>query len=113
MSRRPTKQLTMTFVLRTLARVQMMTRLNQKLLAKALLPHRHRHDVQYLSEYLGDVASCMGKVERRRHPACVECGDENMRDHHGARYCSNKCRQRAYRKRNGVTLHSSGSENET
>jgi hypothetical protein len=101
MSRRPTRQLTLEFVLRTLTRLRMMTRLDTELLAKELLPHRR--DVQFLAEYLDDVAEYMMRlgVDPNKHPNgnCAQCGDEIGSNHNGARYCSNRCRQRAYRLR--------------
>jgi hypothetical protein len=40
-------------------------------------------------------------VDPNAHPngACPECGKDIGRDHNGARYCSDRCRQRAYRVR--------------
>jgi hypothetical protein len=103
--RPPTKQLTLQFVLRTLKRLQMVTRLDQELLAKELLPYCR--DVQGLGEYLTDVAECMNKHRREQgidpdaHPNgnCRQCGEAIWCDHNGARYCSRRCRQRAYRLR--------------
>jgi predicted nucleic acid-binding Zn ribbon protein len=101
MSRQPTRQLTLEFVLRTLARLRMVTRLDQTDLAQALAGHRK--DVQFLGEYLEGVASEMKRLGyiSNRHPNgdCVECGHEIGVDHNGARFCSSRCRQRAYRKR--------------
>jgi hypothetical protein len=68
----------------------MMTRLDEKLLAEELAS---RHvDVRSLSEYLGDVAYYMGPCHTPR-PNCPQCGREILRNHNGARYCSNRCRQ--------------------
>jgi hypothetical protein len=101
MSRRPTRQLTLQFVLRTLKRLQMMTRLDHELLAKELLAYRV--EVGGLGQYLEDVAYYMKKqgFDPSAHPNrnCAQCGGENGRDHNGARYCSTRCRQRAYRLR--------------
>jgi hypothetical protein len=59
MSRRPTRRLTLQFVRRTLARLRMVTRLDHEKLAVALLPYRD--EVQYLGDYLNDVAYYMKK----------------------------------------------------
>jgi hypothetical protein len=78
----------------------MITRLDQEGLAKQLMGHRN--DVRFLANYLDDVGHYMmemGAEETRKHPQCIECGAENRRDHNGAKYCSDKCRQKAYRKR--------------
>jgi hypothetical protein len=99
MSRPPTRDITLQFILRTLARLQMITRLDQELLAKDLEPHLTKGRVDFLGTFLDDVAHYMKKTEDRRHPTCMECGGENMRDHNGMRYCSDRCKQLAYRKR--------------
>lgn len=100
MSSRPTRQLTWPFVLRTLARLNMMTRLDEWLaeefVAKGV-------NVQGLGEYLMTVAEYMRGMgfDPNRHPNgnCAHCGEEIGCDHNGARYCSSRCRQRAYRLR--------------
>ena len=99
MSRPATKQLTLRFVLRTLARLRMMTRLDQEQLAKQLMTRRT--DVQFLGEYLDTVSAYMKKHGFKPYPDvnCPECGNKVERDHNGARYCSERCRQSAYRKR--------------
>jgi hypothetical protein len=102
MSRPPTRPITLRVVRRTLTRLQTMTRLDQAKLAKQLLPYRH--NVQFLAQYLEDVSYYMRQQgydpnPQQRHPKCLHCGGENSRDHNGARYCSDRCRQRAYRLR--------------
>jgi hypothetical protein len=95
MSRPATKQLTLRFVLRTLARLQMMTRIPPQTLAKEVGPHCPQ--LRGLGDYMSDVASYM----EREHDEwrCEKCGSSNRPDHNGAKYCSARCRQRAYRKR--------------
>jgi hypothetical protein len=113
MGRRPTRQLTLQFVLRTLKRVQEMTRLDEKLLAETLVAERAPPDVQGLGEYLETVGHFMQKLgfDSNKHPNgnCAQCGDEIYRDHNGARYCSDRCKQRAYRLR----LNGRGGNGET
>src|SRR5215470_11275606 len=111
MSRPPTKQLTLQFVLRTLARMQMVTRLNDKLTAKVLLPHLNRTEVRHIAglgqflleigEYLEEEKQAAGIPEYpyTHGGKCLACGKEISRDHNGAKYCTDRCRQRAYRKR--------------
>jgi hypothetical protein len=103
MSRPPTRQLTWQFVLRTLARLKMMTRLDQKWVAKELLAkgmdlHGLGTWLQDIEEYIRDFQREAG-VDPYAHPNgnCPQCGNDIGRDHNGARYCSDKCRQRAYR----------------
>ena len=103
MSRPPTRRLTLQFVLRTLKRVQMITRLDAEHLAEALIALPAPPGVQGLGEYLDDVGECMRKkgYDPNAHPSgnCAQCGNEITRDHNGAHYCSNRCKQRAYRLR--------------
>jgi predicted nucleic acid-binding Zn ribbon protein len=98
--RRSTKQLALQFVPRTLVRLRMVTRLDHERLAKVLIPYRD--EFGFLGEYLVDVAHYMrqhGGDGRHPNGDCPECGKAIDRDHNGARYCSNRCKQRAYRKR--------------
>jgi hypothetical protein len=105
MSRRPTRQLTWQFVLRTLARVRMMMRLDAKQLAKQLV--ENGVSMQGGDTFLSDIGDYMKEIDRdfyvngsgRRHDKCAQCGQEIMCDHNGAIYCSRECRQRAYRVR--------------
>jgi hypothetical protein len=106
--RPPTRQLTWDFVLRTFARLRMMTRLDQKSLATALVddPVKARQsDIHRLSDWLRDLHAYMAElgydsnVAGRKNDNCAVCGEEILRDHNGAIYCSQKCRQRAYRER--------------
>jgi len=79
----------------------------QEDVAAALLKHctqRERADVPFIGQYLVDVWELYCKAEEAAEPRCAECGnsihewkDEFARS--DARYCSQKCRQRAYRKR--------------
>jgi len=96
---------TLQSIRRTLVRLNTVTRYSEEAIAKALLPHVKADQIQFLSEYLSDVAELMRKddvVVRR----CAECGD-SIPSRTDARYCSPRCRQRAYRKR-VTALASSG-----
>jgi hypothetical protein len=82
----------------------MMTRLDRELLAKEFAACRI--DVQGLGEFLTDVADFARTkhgFDPSAHPNgnCAFCGGYNGRDHNGAKYCSSRCRQRAYRARLG------------
>src|SRR5271165_1243161 len=106
--RRATKQLSEKFILGTLDRLRMITRYNVEVIADLLIKSRYpltgRHDTQFLGEYLIDVSQViqekLGYDPDRQfiHP-CDECGEDVDRNHNGARFCSNACRQKAYRKR--------------
>lgn len=101
MGRPPTRQLTLRFVLRTLERLRMVTRLDDKNLAEELKAAGWRlNDVAFLGQYLLNVVELNGGLNHD-HPNgnCPQCGHDIGRDHNGARYCSNRCRQRAYRLR--------------
>jgi hypothetical protein len=95
----------MQFVLRTLTRVQMMTRLDPQLLAEDLRRQDSKacHDVLGAMTFFEDVAEYLKQqgFDPYAHPngKCRHCGDDILRDHNGAHYCSNACRQRAYRLR--------------
>jgi hypothetical protein len=89
---------------------------------------REREDVDFIGQFLVDVSDLNRKAEAEAEPRCCECGDSiyNKKDPNrkiakllgvcsatieqdigqkhsamrsDARYCSPKCRQRAYRKR--------------
>jgi hypothetical protein len=91
------------FVLRTLKRMrQLSMQLTPEALAEILAKLVHPSELNGLSTYLSDVFELMKK--QHEHRRCVECGGEldcvtsyNVRPE--ARYCSSKCRQRAYRTR--------------
>jgi hypothetical protein len=93
--------LTLRSILRTLARLRILTRVPTEDLADALVPHMKPGDVRFLAEYLHDVAELMGK--RRPQRQCLECGKLldsaffSLRS--DARYCSAECRQASFRKR--------------
>jgi hypothetical protein len=105
MSRRPTRQLTWQFVLRTFKRVEMISRrYSSDAMAKALV----ERGVEIPSpQYMDDIWQLMCKLKKAAgvdpgaHPNgnCPQCGHDIGRDHNGARYCSTRCRQRAYRVR--------------
>jgi predicted nucleic acid-binding Zn ribbon protein len=64
-------------------------------------------DLWFVATWLGDVCEPGGVIREyeysKPHLACVVCGKDShrleVRRH--ARYCSDRCRQRAYRARNG------------
>jgi hypothetical protein len=102
MSRPPTRQLTLQFVLRTFERLRMIAaRYDAEALAKHVAPYSDL--IMGSAEYADDVLYYMRemKLPPHKHPNgnCAECGKEIMRDHNGAIYCSRECRQRAYRVR--------------
>jgi endogenous inhibitor of DNA gyrase (YacG/DUF329 family) len=106
MSRPPTRQLTLQFVLRTFKRVDMIAaRYSAEAIAKALI--ERGADLGCPAEYLRDIWEYMRDLKREAgvdihaHPNgnCPQCGHDIGRDHNGARYCSNRCKQRAYRLR--------------
>jgi hypothetical protein len=98
------KPLTSKFILRTLERMKMVTRYDAKTIADLLLKNKHRAiNPQFLGTYLDDVSQLMGRDSNAHpHGPCDECGGSISLDHNGARFCSNACRQKSYRKR--VTL---------
>ena len=79
----------------------------QEDVAAALLKHcteRERGDAYLVGSFLDDVQQINRKAENDAEPRCCECGgnicdakDRSVRS--DARYCSPKCRTRAYRKR--------------
>jgi hypothetical protein len=105
MSRRPTRQLTWQFILRTFKRVDMIaTRYSAESIAEGLV---ERGVDLGAFEYMSDTADYMREFQRKAgvdpyaHPNgnCAQCGEKISRDHNGAIYCSRECRQRAYRVR--------------
>jgi predicted nucleic acid-binding Zn ribbon protein len=64
-------------------------------------------DLWFVATWLGDMCEQGGAIpeyERSKpHLACVVCGEDSHRleTRQHARYCSDKCRQKAYRLRNG------------
>jgi hypothetical protein len=106
MGRTPTRQLTWQFVLRTFKRVDIISRrYSSEAIAKALV--ERGVEIGCSPEYLSDIAEYMRKFQREAgvdpyaHPNgnCPQCGHDIDRNHNGARYCSTRCRQRAYRVR--------------
>jgi hypothetical protein len=107
MSRRPTKQLTWAFVLRTFKRVDMIAaRYDAEDLAKWLVDRGEEERLGH-AQYLNDVWEYVCSYQRElgrdpyAHPNgnCRQCGKEISCDSNKAIYCSRKCRQRAYRVR--------------
>src|SRR4051794_14019573 len=102
--------ISLSFILRTLERLNTVSRISEKELGEALLPYQghKRHNVRFLGQYLLDLWELGIRDIEKDEPErlCAECGRENNRDHRGAKYCSHRCRQRAYRNR--VTLRKPG-----
>ena len=79
----------------------------QQDVAAALLKHysqRERGDVPLAGQFLTDLWDRYQASEREAEPRCLQCGESvhDTKDNLAradARYCSPKCRQRAYRKR--------------
>src|SRR5262249_349598 len=75
--------------------------------AAALLKHcsqREREDVPFVGQYLVEVWELYKGPESDAEPRCCECGTNIYDSKDGVarrdtRYCSQACRQRAYRKR--------------
>lgn len=85
------------WVRRTLARVRWLAdRVDAEELANVLVAHggAQRDNVQYLHDYLGEVHEYLTRV--RPEPKCTVCGIERVGPRPDARYCSPRCRQRAY-----------------
>ena len=63
-------------------------------------------DLAFVAKWLTDVAH-VGKVKEYDFAArkCIVCG-EFARDRSHSKYCSNRCRQKAYRQRNGLNAAS-------
>jgi hypothetical protein len=90
--------------------------------AAALAPHVEGSLIQELGEFLETVAYYMKKIQTKEQydplPKCIECGKDIEHDltvyetyRKDVRYCSPRCRQRAYRKR--VTENNSNRAKET
>jgi hypothetical protein len=106
MSRRATRELTWEFVLRTFKRVDMIqARYGDEAIAKAFV--ERGVDLPCSAAFLSDVWEAMRDLKKKAggdiyaHPNgdCPQCGKDIGRDHNGARYCSTRCRQRAWRER--------------
>jgi hypothetical protein len=85
--------------------------------AAAMMKHcsrRERDKAAFVGTFLDNIFQLNHKAESEAEPRCCECGG-NIFDAKGtslgradARYCSQVCRQRAYRKRRVTVLHSGG-----
>jgi hypothetical protein len=104
-------------ILRTLERLRRLTYYAPEAIAEAISPHFRIQDVVEAIVHLEDVAKCMDKKMQWK---CAECGRDMhanidptnrvrvfRRVRRNARYCSAKCRQKAYRKRKHVTATAS------
>ena len=103
------KTLSHQFARRTLARMTMLTEVDKKQFAAAMSEMKIARTYLYsIGRWLQEIASLMPQTS-----SCAECGEEMtvvilentklLKYRADARYCSRKCRQRAYRKR--VTEH--------
>jgi hypothetical protein len=64
-------------------------------------------DIACVAKWLTDVAH-VGKVKEydfAKAPKCIVCG-ELARNRSHSKYCSSRCRQKAYRQRNGLNAAS-------
>lgn len=100
-TKQPTKSApTLRSALRTLTRLKATAQAPCEEAAKAFLGYHTADSIQCLGEYLIDVAGIMARLAKR---PCASCGKEITSRLYGARpdarYCSHRCRQRAYRKR--------------
>ena len=91
-------------VLRTLARVEALEKLGRyEDVAAALAPHVNGMRIQGLGEFLDTVACYMKKLqtEEQYSPSrlCVVCDRDIDSERANVRFCSPKCRQKAYRER--------------
>src|SRR5262249_31602541 len=91
--------------LRTLARLQVLTRLTNEVFADVMAeraPHVRAGDIFFLANFLEGVATAMAK-RQEQYRCCAVCGNaiegKYCKARPDARYCSSKCRQRAYRDR--------------
>ena len=54
-------------------------------------------------ELASEFSTAMGKAQIGRNDPCEQCGNEFINEHHETgrkqKYCSQRCRQKAYRKR--------------
>jgi hypothetical protein len=72
----------------------------------------HAGDLWFVATWLDDIAQSGVREYEESKPClkCVVCGNDShrleVRRH--ARYCSDKCRQRAYRQRNGLSKRTQG-----
>jgi hypothetical protein len=93
--------LTWPFIVRTLKRLKMVAaEIDAETLARELVARGCMSIPPY--EYLSDVFDYLREIaDPNAHPngACRYCGKEIYRDSNAAIFCSNKCRQRAYRLR--------------
>jgi predicted nucleic acid-binding Zn ribbon protein len=91
-------------VLRTLARVEALGKLGRNEdVAAALAPHLNGCRIQGLGEFLVDVAYYMKKIQTQEQYSpsrlCVVCDRDIDSERANVRFCSPKCRQKAYRER--------------
>jgi hypothetical protein len=91
-------------VLRTLARVEALGKFGHyEDVAAALAPHVNGCRIQGLGEFLDTVACYMKKLQTAEQydpcRKCAVCDREMDSGRANVRFCSPKCRQKAYRKR--------------
>jgi hypothetical protein len=101
--------------LRTLERLRVLTQVPAETLAEAIFAHVRVAQIVEMMAFLEKVARLMDKKMQWK---CVECGQEMWakiqmtkngptKEHRhirrDARYCSQSCRQKAFRKRKRVT----------
>src|SRR5262245_23309801 len=110
MGRPVTRPITWKFILRTLKRLDIVAaRIDAELLAKELMARGVEIPCpQYLDDTWYYWCKLMKEAGRdpNAHPNgnCPQCGEDIGRDHKGAKYCSNRCKQRAYRERLNINV---------
>jgi hypothetical protein len=115
-------------VLRMLERLRVFaTCVPPETLAEAIFPHIRVDQLVEAHQYLGEVANCIHQqMLAQMQWKCAACGNdiwftedltrrrrEFRRVRRNARYCSQACRQKAYRKRKSVTAIPSNTEAKT
>jgi hypothetical protein len=94
-------EVTWEFVRRTLERLRIVsTKIDARILAEELVRRGCTSLPPY--EYLLDVHDYLREISdpyAHPHGACDHCGGKIHCDSNAARFCSNRCRQRAYRLR--------------
>ena len=68
---------------------------------------RRVDDAAFVGQWLVDAWEYMRDRRADLRPKCIVCGADEL-DRPNARYCSDRCRQKAYRQRNGSAAPARG-----